>query len=86
MQVWFPSSPSSAVSAASPPQTPADTFDAGPICLDDITYMPHLVEFGLEVVDLAEDVLEPSDLGVGSGDRIGCVPGLGGRSAGRLGC
>ena len=36
-----------------------------PEAFDDITYMAYFVEFRLEVIDLAQDVAEAGDFGVG---------------------
>ena len=47
--------------------------------------MADLVELGLQLVDLAQDVLEARDLGVGGGDRAGRGAGLGRRGQGCLG-
>ena len=61
----------------SPLQPAAHGLDAGAVALDDVADVPHLVELGLELVDLPQQVAHARDLGVGAG--------RGGRGAVRLG-
>ena len=49
-----------------PPLYPSfQALHPGPETFDDITDMAYLVEFGLEVIDLAQDVAKAGDFGVG---------------------
>lgn len=46
-----------------------ELFDAGAVLLDDLANMTNLFEFGLQFVDLAEDLVEAGYLGVGVLDQ-----------------
>ena len=39
-----------------------------PEAFNNVTYMAYFVEFGLEVIDLAQDVSEAGDFSIGGGD------------------
>lgn len=64
--------------------SPVEGFDASSKCFHDLADAPYLVEFDLELVDLAQDLAETGDLGVGGLDevpgtiilRLGCGLGL----------
>ena len=47
-----------------------ETLDAGLEAFDDLANAAHLVEFHLELVDLAQDGAEAGDFGVGGLDRV----------------
>ena len=52
--------------------TALETVDAGPEALDDLANAADLVEFDLEVVNLAQDGTEAGNFGIG---HLDCVTG-----------
>jgi hypothetical protein len=54
-------------------------LDACSEALHDLPNAPHLVELNLELIDLAQDLMEAGNLSVGRLDRVTRAGGLGGR-------
>ena len=69
-----------------PIHPPLQPFHPRPESLHYIPYVPHLVELGLQLVDLPQDISEAGDFSVGGGDGAGGTGGLVGDGALGLCC
>lgn len=59
-------------------QSPPYPLDPAPEALDDVSNVPHLVKFSLQLINLPQDRMESCDLSVGGGHGLLRVVRLGG--------